>query len=378
MNKEQPQHIAWVDLLRIVACFLVVLAHCCDPFVGKFDDNPVEFLSGTFWGSFVRCSVPLFVMISGVLLLPMNMDTGAFYSRRMKRIIIPLIFWSLATPLLYFLYVNYGPATLNPGITPAEYTWGATLTKLYTFIFNFNYTTTPLWYIYMLIGLYLFLPIIGSWLNAASQKDVKRFLFIWGISMVLPYFQMLGPVVNYLGNYNNPGVLGVCDWNPYGTFYYFSGFLGYIVLAHYLVKYPLNWSWKRTLGTAIPLFLIGYGITSLGFILTQKFYPGSFANLEIIWYFSGINVFMMTFSVFIVMQKLPVRPSPLLSKVAALTFGVYLCHFLLVQAGYDFIYPNIGLPPYLQIPLIAVIAFSAALCVTWLLSLNRWSRKTIM
>lgn len=41
MNTNQSlnsrgSHIAWVDFLRILACFLVVLAHCCDPFVGKF------------------------------------------------------------------------------------------------------------------------------------------------------------------------------------------------------------------------------------------------------------------------------------------------------------------------------------------------------
>lgn len=42
MSTNQPLnagggHIAWVDFLRILACFLVVLAHCCDPFVGSFD-----------------------------------------------------------------------------------------------------------------------------------------------------------------------------------------------------------------------------------------------------------------------------------------------------------------------------------------------------
>ena len=29
-----------------------------------------------------------------------------------------------------------------------DHTLRATLTKLYTFVFNFNYDTTPLWYLY--------------------------------------------------------------------------------------------------------------------------------------------------------------------------------------------------------------------------------------
>lgn len=87
MNTNQSlnsrgSHIVWVDFLRILACFLVVLAHCCDPFVGSFDGS-FNFKSAVFWGSLVRPCVPLFAMISGVLLFPVTLEMGAFYSRRL-------------------------------------------------------------------------------------------------------------------------------------------------------------------------------------------------------------------------------------------------------------------------------------------------------
>ena len=66
---SRREHIGWVDLLRVLACFLVVFAHCCDPFVGQLDADRGAFLTGAFAGSLVRCSVPLFVMMTGVLLL---------------------------------------------------------------------------------------------------------------------------------------------------------------------------------------------------------------------------------------------------------------------------------------------------------------------
>lgn len=378
MEKTQRETIAWVDLLRIIACFLVVLAHACDPFVGKFDDNPAEFLSGALFGSLVRACVPLFVMISGVLLLPIKADMGTFYSKRAKRILIPLAFWSMVLPVLYYLYINFGiEGTLNPGIVMENYTLEATFTKMYTFLFNFNYDTTPLWYLYMLIGLYLILPIISAWLTQASQKDIKRFLYIWIISTIVPYIQMAASSLGYTGNYGSMGLFGECYWNGFGIFYYFSGFLGFAVLAYYLKRFPLNWSWKRTLSITIPLFLVGYAITSLGFILTQKYFPGSYENLEIVWYFYGINVLMMTVAVFITVQKINISPSPLLSKVAGLTFGVYLCHFIVVQFGYDLVYSNLNLPAYLQIPLIAIIAFTISLFIIWLMSLNKFTRKVI-
>jgi surface polysaccharide O-acyltransferase-like enzyme len=372
------EHLAWVDLLRVLACLLVIVSHSCDAFVGQFDNNRYEFLTGAFIGSLVRSCVPLFVMISGVLLLPIHVDMATFYAKRAKRLVVPFIFWSMMLPILFFLYVNSGIKISNPTIILKDYTLERTLQKMYTFIFNFNFDTTALWYVYMLIGLYLFIPILSAWLKQASKRDIKWFLRFWIISMFLPYVEMLAPLLGYRGNFGSMGLLGVSYWNAYGMFYYFSGFLGYLVLAYYLVHYPLNWSWSRTLSVAIPLFLLGYGVTAGGFILTQKYFPGSYQNLEVVWYFYGINVFLMTFSVFIIVQKMKVNASDLLTKVASLTFGVFLCHFVFVQLGYDLIYPLTFLPAFVKIILIAVFSFAVSLFVSWLMSLNRTTRKMIM
>ena len=80
------------------------------PYVAAFDTDRTAFLSGVFSGSLVRCSVPLFVMMTAVLLLPVRTDTAAFYRRRIGRVVLALVFWSVALPLLYFLYVRR-PAT---------------------------------------------------------------------------------------------------------------------------------------------------------------------------------------------------------------------------------------------------------------------------
>ena len=77
-NAPARERIGWVDLLRVTACFLVVFSHRCDAFVAVFDSDRATFLQGTLAGSFVRACVPLFVMMSGVLLLPVRTGTGAF------------------------------------------------------------------------------------------------------------------------------------------------------------------------------------------------------------------------------------------------------------------------------------------------------------
>lgn len=377
MSKIKHESIGWVDLLRVLACFFVVFAHSCDPFVAQFDNNRFEFLSGAFWGSLMRPCVPIFVMMTGVLLLPAKENMEQFYRKRISRIIVPLIVWSLLTPLFYYFYLgNF--ETINPNIVPADHTWSATVTRMFTFIFNFSYSTIPLWYLYMLVGLYLVIPILSGWLANATRKDVKIFLGIWLISMCLPYVQIAAPLLGYVGNYGNSGILGVCDWNPYGTFYYFSGFIGYIVLAYYLKTYPLNWKWSKVWTVAIPMFAIGYAITLGGFLITQKYFPGSYANLEIIWYFSGINVFMMTYAVYLVFSHLKFKSTKELRILASLTFGIYLSHFFIVQLGYDVIHNALPLPAYLQIPLIAVWGFSISAFIVWIMSKISFLRRFVM
>ncbi len=373
-------NIGWIDLLRILACVLVVFSHCCDGFVAQFDNDRSSFVTGVLLGSLVRPCVPLFVMMTGVLLLPVgNRHTlTGFYRRRIGRIIPPLIFWSILLPVLAYLYFHYAsPASANPSVNIADYSTTETLWhRITTFIFNFNFDSTPLWYIYMLIGLYLIIPIIDKWLDGSSEKDIRVVLWIWGVSLLLPYVKMLAPALGYQGNYGNFDILGNCDWNSYGTFYYFSGFIGYLMLAFYLVKFPFKWSRTKTLAICIPMFIAGYAITAGGYLLTQEYYPGNYAYLEIVWFFAGINVFMMTFPIFVLAQRLKIPSFPWLSQIAGLTFGVYLCHFVFVFVSYD-LFNRQELPYVLRIAGMTITTFAMAALVTWLFTRTRFTSRFV-
>ncbi len=360
------KQIIWIDILRVVACFMVVISHSCDFFVEMLGTNRIAFLSGAGWGSAVRASVPLFVMISGVLLLPVKTTMTQFYKKRLGRILFPLIIWSLITPFFYWIYgtINAKDVCYN----------------IISFPINFNYTTIPLWYLYMLVGIYLMLPIISAWVEKATRKELKIFLLIWGFTLLLPMLQFLLPMVGYVGNYDNMGIFGECGWNTFGTFYYFSGFLGYVLLAHYLVKYPLNMTWKKTLLWALPMFVVGYATTFWGFDEIHRRFPEHFAYLEIIWSFNGLNVALMTLAIFMIIQKMKcenIKSPNFFTQLSSLTFGIYLSHFFIVKVVHGFITSYIPTTPYFQIPLIALIAFAASALLIWCIKKLPFSKYII-
>lgn len=376
MDTSPQQRVGWVDLLRIAACLMMVIAHCCDPFVAQTDANRPEFLAGAFTGSLMRACVPLFTMMTGVLLLPVRTTSlGAFYRKRIGRIAIALIFWSLALPLLYYFYVG-AVQSASPCIAPGNFTWEATQPKLWGFVFNFTYDTIPLWYLYMLVGLYLIMPILSAWLEKASKRDLHMLLGVWAITLLMPYLRLVAPMLGYMGNGGNMGLFGVCDWNEFGMFHYVSGFAGYLLLAYYLTKYPPAWSLGKTLAICIPTFAVGYAITAFGFVAMQRHSPDNFANLEIIWYFSGINVCMMTASLFVLVQRIGVKPRRWMSRMAGAMFGVYLCHFILVQGAYDLL-GGLALPAVVRIILMAVASFAASYLVVRVLQYIPLTRRLV-
>lgn len=369
------ERIGWVDALRVLACFMVVLSHCCDGFIAQFNADYNSFLTGTIIGSLVRPCVPLFAMMSGILLLPLgdNMTLSGFYRKRVGRILVPLIFWSMALPVLAYLYfTTIGAGTMNPAVDLGAYTTAGLGTRLWTWILNFNYDTTPLWYLYMLLGLYLIMPILSAWLKTASKKDIQTILFVWGLSLLVPYIKLFAPACGYLGNYGNMDIFGGCDWNVYTTFYYVSGFLGYLILAYYLKTYTLRWS----SAVLTLMFIAGYAMTAGGYIWIQSQYPGDYAYLEIVWLFCGINVFMMTLPVFVGVQRLAPKVSPLMSRFASLTFGIYLCHFFFIMVSYD-LFDIPSMPYVVRITLMSIVTFLVSALLTLLLKQSRFTSRLI-
>lgn len=93
------KHIVWLDVMRFVAMFTVVCCHCADPFNFFTGELPANIGEIKFWGAaygaFLRPCVPLFVMITGALLLPVKGEASVFYKKRIPRVLWPFLIWSI-------------------------------------------------------------------------------------------------------------------------------------------------------------------------------------------------------------------------------------------------------------------------------------------
>ena len=367
LSNQKNQHIVWLDVVRFIAMFTVVCCHCTDPFnfyPGTAPNIGEIKLWGAIYGSVLRPCVPLFVMITGALLLPVRGDASTFYKKRIPRVFYPFLIWSVLYNLFPWITGLLG---LNPqiildffpyaGEEVMQQSFSVSLEYILMIPFNFSILAVHMWYIYLLIGLYLYLPVFSAWVEKASERAKLMFLLAWGVTLLLPYYYQF--VSNYLW--------GTCSWNSFGMLYAFAGFNGYLLLGHYLKN--LEWSLKKTLAIGIPMFAAGYAVTFLGFRHITALPEYTDEMLELFFTYCSLNVVMMTIPVFMLAKKVKVNSERMKKALANLTvcgFGIYMIHYFFTGPSVVLM-RAIDMPIGLQIPVAAIVAFAVSWGLVWLI-----------
>lgn len=367
LSNQKNQHIVWLDVVRFIAMFTVVCCHCTDPFnfyPGTAPNIGEIKLWGAIYGSVLRPCVPLFVMITGALLLPVRGDASTFYKKRIPRVFYPFLIWSVLYNLFPWITGLLG---LNPqiildffpyaGEEVMRQSFSVSLEYILMIPFNFSILAVHMWYIYLLIGLYLYLPVFSAWVEKASERAKLMFLLAWGVTLLLPYYYQF--VSNYLW--------GTCSWNSFGMLYAFAGFNGYLLLGHYLKN--LEWSLKKTLAIGIPMFAVGYAVTFLGFRHITALPEYTDEMLELFFTYCSLNVVMMTIPVFMLAKKVKVNSERMKKALANLTvcgFGIYMIHYFFTGPSVVLM-RAIDMPIGLQIPVAAILAFAVSWGLVWLI-----------
>lgn len=223
---------------------------------------------------------------------------------------------------------------------------------------NFPTLAGHFWFMYPLISLYLFIPIISPWLRKATAKEELFFIGLFVLSTCMPYLN------RWCGE-----VWGQCFWNEYHMLWYFSGFLGYLVLAHY-IRVHLTWNRSKRFIIGAILMVIGAAWTIYSFYVQAV--PGELHStpvIEIGWAFCTINCVLLTSGTFLLFTCIEGPKAPVLvTETSKLSYGMYLMHIFWLGLWVSVFKDTLGLPTVAAIPCIAVVTFISCFVTTKIIS----------
>lgn len=178
--RNQPGRIVYMDYLRVLASFLVILVHVLEPAYAQlpphtFSRNVMAAAAGLG----LSCNL-LFMMLSGALLLGGREESVLqFYSRRFVRVLIPCF----AYYLLYFFYVE-GIFALSPG------NWGS---LIQSFLSNDSGQTPHFWLVYIILMFYVAAPFFRIMLRHMTEPMLEA---LAAVIFILHFICTYGPLVH--------------------------------------------------------------------------------------------------------------------------------------------------------------------------------------
>jgi len=285
-------------------------------------------------------------MISGYFLLPIKGSTSIFFHKRFTRVVYPFLFWCIAFAIYYVFYLGDS--------------WSQMCANILQIPVNFGTQVGHLWYVYMILGLYLLIPILSPWLQKCSKKELEGYLWIWILTTMLPYIHRIFP-----------DVLGECYWNPTPMLYYFTGFIGYLILGYYIKTYG-----ALSISKSILLIAIGYTITAYIFC-SRVDTAHNVPDLELSWSFCSLNVAMMAYGIFSLFRAIPYEGTckicRFISDISAKSYGMYLAHIMLLNMYHD-LFGRMFTSVLIEVPLITICTFFTVYMVIRLISYLPYSK----
>ena len=324
------------DLIRTLAIGLVVLLHASNEALQASSVPVAYWWTAAVYKSLALTCVPLFVMLSGALLLQpakLNEPIRVFLKKRLSRIGLAFAFWS-------GVFIAWSFYTANP---PVQLTLENVGISVVRSLFSGAYY--HFWFIYLIVGLYLITPFLRAVIVGGNWRILRYLILLWfaGVA-VLPLAEFVsGQVLN-------------------GAVFLIGGFVGYFVLGAYLQRVKLRSN-------------ILYGLVIVGFVGTVfgiwlMTYPLS-ALMQNNYFFEYLTVFVVTGSAALFLVLLKFRSdwpgtnhataSRVVQAISKNTLPIFLFHIIILESfergffGFKLSFTTLN--PIIEIPLLAALTF---------------------
>jgi surface polysaccharide O-acyltransferase-like enzyme len=322
-----------VDLIRVVAIILVLMYHAANEPYSQLNMTSTQYFvfwwSTTFFLSIVVLGVPLFIMLSGALLLQpqkANEPIRFFLKKRLSRIGVAFAFWSV----IYFAwsyFVDHTALTAN-SILQSLLDGGA---------------YKQFWFIYLIMGLYLITPILRVVTANADRKILRYLIILWFIGVALvPLFHLFS------------------GFQVDSNLFAFGGFIGYFVLGTYLIGLQMQTK------TVKRLLVLGI-ISTIAATYLMNFVFQSMGEYYFFTYVTSATVIVSAAALFMLLSKRhpdwPKNSHPkiqqLVGAISANTLPIFFLHVIVIEALNQgllgFRISLLDITPAVEIPLLTVV-----------------------
>lgn len=366
-EQTNKNRVVWLDLLRVVATCMVPMAHLCSNCWNITDGvTSADYITLNFFGAAYRWAVPAFVMISGVFFLNPDKpcDPQKIFKKNVLKMAKVFIFWSIVYAVQWTFF-----RPIKQGEVVEPFTKKAFVSELIIGEYH-------MWYLYMIALLYLLTPLIRVFTDNATKKQLEAFM---GLSFV---FVNLIPMIITFPFFRQFPFADIYEDLHIG---FIGGYLGVYIAGQYLVKYPLEKQKRRIL---YVLGILSYLFTAVGNLFlsiktdksTKALLETEYANATLI----AVAVFV--FFLYVVSKvNFKEKTVKFISWLSKYSFGVYLCHVLVMRAfqyfGIQVIHlspqhatfdlsflPYVDIPPIIGVPVLSAVVIVLSFGLSWLLS----------
>lgn len=314
------------ELLRVIAAFMVVAVHSTIYYWNLYNPTDPEYLAYNIVNCIGRCSVPLFLMISGGFMLQRKPDNVWYIVKKVVKLVIVYLIWSALYATLEF---RGGEHTIS--------NW------LYYFV-NEKF---HLWYLPVMAGIYILSPLIYAFTHFENGNYVKYaviMFFVFGICKST-LISILGSE-SYISTMLEKAAVELCEYTGYFI-------LGYYLMALYDKKIKLN--------VLVAIFAVSFifSLTVTQIMSVVKQTPFNCFNSSF-----SITNFVEAVSLFLIFKGTAdywnerKKTGKLIMSISRASFGIYLIHpFVLERLDFSFGINTTIFNAFIALPFVAVLSF---------------------
>lgn len=336
------KRLVFPDILRIIAAVGVIIIHVTAVIISQYKVGSLEWNIANIFNSLFRWSVPAFFMISGMMFLNPEKEIRIqeFIKKYVVRIILCIVVWGYLYGILDTIVYN---GELN----------------IRSFVIAFLNMLSGkagyhLWFLYTLLIIYLFVPILKRMVEDIGRSILKYILLVWGI---------LGIGLNTIN--------GILNSLPQDIFKEVACalpelmvYIGYFVLGYYLNIYSISKKKEKILNIAFVLAIVAMPIGNYILSMISDSYQNPFSET--------MSIFTMIICVKIFLflknredKNNKSKKKELIFYLGQSTFGVYLIHVAILTVFKPFILRIGGsMSLVLLIPLYTIFVFGISFLIT--------------